>query len=180
METFSALLAICAGNSPVPMKSPHKGQWLGALMYSLICAWINDWVNNREAGGLRRNRVHYDVTVMRRKLACFRIKSIIWYAVCRFLSLDIECLKEMARYVHVHFAYTYLKLIGNSGSGLQFFVTVYKVHDITISIIMTFYGKLHWVVPFFRSCASQNIEHYSSSCSQTKGWVWFTKQVLNK
>ena len=28
METFSALLAICAGNSPVPVNSPHKGQRL--------------------------------------------------------------------------------------------------------------------------------------------------------
>ena len=26
--------------------------------------WINDWLNNREAGDLRRNRAHYDVTVM--------------------------------------------------------------------------------------------------------------------
>ena len=54
METFSALLAICAGNSPVPGNSPHKGQWRGALMFSLICVWINGWVNNREAGDLRR------------------------------------------------------------------------------------------------------------------------------
>ena len=38
METFSALLALCAGNSPVPVNSPHKGQWCGALMFSLICA----------------------------------------------------------------------------------------------------------------------------------------------
>ena len=64
METFSALLAICAGNSPVPVNSPHKGQWRWALMFSLICAWINGWVNNREAGDLRRYRVHYDVIVM--------------------------------------------------------------------------------------------------------------------
>ena len=35
METFSALLAICAGNSPVPVNSPHKGLWRGALMFSL-------------------------------------------------------------------------------------------------------------------------------------------------
>ena len=62
METFSALLAIWAGNSPV--NSPHKGQWRGALIFSLICAWINGWVNNREAGDLRRHRAHYDVTVM--------------------------------------------------------------------------------------------------------------------
>ena len=65
METFSALLAICAENSPVPVNSPHKGQWRGALMFSLICVWINDWVNNGEAGDLRRYRIHYDVTVMR-------------------------------------------------------------------------------------------------------------------
>ena len=64
METFSALLALCAGNSPVPVNSPHKGQWRGALMFPLIYAWINDWVNNREAGDLRRQRGHYDVIVM--------------------------------------------------------------------------------------------------------------------
>ena len=34
-------------------------------MFSLICAWINGWVNNREAGDLRRHRAHYDVTVMK-------------------------------------------------------------------------------------------------------------------
>ena len=33
-------------------------------MFSLICAWINGWVNNREAGALRRHRAHYDVIVM--------------------------------------------------------------------------------------------------------------------
>ena len=64
METFSALLAICAGNSPVPVNSPHKGQWRGALMFSLISVWINGWVNNREAGDLRRNRAHYDIIIM--------------------------------------------------------------------------------------------------------------------
>ena len=47
-----------------PVNSPHKGQWRGALMFSLICVWINDWVNNGEAGDLRRYHIHYDVTVM--------------------------------------------------------------------------------------------------------------------
>ena len=64
METFSASLALCAGNSPVPVNSPHKGQWRGVLMFSLICVWINGWVNNRESGYLRRNRGHHDVIVM--------------------------------------------------------------------------------------------------------------------
>ena len=47
-----------------PVNSPHKGQWRGALVVSLICALINGWVNNREAGDLRRHRAHYDVIVM--------------------------------------------------------------------------------------------------------------------
>ena len=47
-----------------PVNSPHKGQWRGALMFSLICVWIDGWINHREAGDLRRYRAHYDVTVM--------------------------------------------------------------------------------------------------------------------
>ena len=47
-----------------PVNFPHKGQWRGALMFSLNYAWINDWVNNREAGDLRRQHGHYDVIVM--------------------------------------------------------------------------------------------------------------------
>ena len=47
-----------------PVISPHTGQWRRALMFSLICTWMNGWVNNREAGELRRYRVHYDVIVM--------------------------------------------------------------------------------------------------------------------
>ena len=42
----------------------HKGQWRGTLMFTLICARINGWVNNCEAGDLRRHRVHCDVIVM--------------------------------------------------------------------------------------------------------------------
>ena len=47
-----------------PVNSRHKGQWRRALMFSFICAWINIWVNNREAGDLRHHRAHYDVIVM--------------------------------------------------------------------------------------------------------------------
>ena len=47
-----------------PVNSPHKGPWCGALMFSLICIWINSWENNREAGDLRCYCAHYDITVM--------------------------------------------------------------------------------------------------------------------
>ena len=49
-----------------PVDSPHKGQWCGALVFSLICTWINGWTNNRGAGDMRRHDAHYDVPVMKR------------------------------------------------------------------------------------------------------------------
>ena len=65
----------------------HKGQWRGAfmfwIMFSFICAWINGWVNNREAGDLRRHRVHYDVTVMMIVLVALQdLSHKIWPKLC--------------------------------------------------------------------------------------------------
>ena len=60
METFSALLAICARNSPVTGEFPAQRPVTRTLMLSLICAWIN----NGDAGDLSRHRAHYDVTVI--------------------------------------------------------------------------------------------------------------------
>ena len=70
METCSASLAFVRGIQRwlrgiqrSPVNSPHTDQWRGALMFSLICARTNGWVNNQDAGDLRRHRAHYDVTV---------------------------------------------------------------------------------------------------------------------
>ena len=52
------------GIHQTPVNCLHKGQWRGALMFSLICAWMNGWVNKCEAGDLRCHHAHYDVTVM--------------------------------------------------------------------------------------------------------------------
>ena len=61
-----------------PVDSPHKGQWRWALMFSLICAWTNGWVNNRDADDLRRHRTHHDVTVMAKRRGQFcKTSSII-------------------------------------------------------------------------------------------------------
>ena len=63
-----------------PVSSPHKGQWRGALMFSLICSWMNVWVSNRD---LRRHRTHHDVTVMNAS-----IESCLLYA----MWAEIYCL----------------------------------------------------------------------------------------
>ena len=46
------------------INSHHNGPWRGALMFSLIYARTNDWVNNRDAGDLGRHRPHYDLILM--------------------------------------------------------------------------------------------------------------------
>ena len=51
-----------------------------SLMFSLTCVWINGWVNNREAGDLRRYRAYYDVIVMR---AYFWIWLLSWHQEIR-------------------------------------------------------------------------------------------------
>ena len=73
-----------------PVNFLHKGQWRGALMFTLIYAWINDWVNNREAGDLRRQHGHYDVIVM--------IQIIL---ICR-PSRSMIYIKWITRSMHGH------------------------------------------------------------------------------
>ena len=64
-----------------PENSPHKGQWRGALVFSLIYALINGWVNNRGAADFRRHRGRYNVTVMYRHL---------WLFLCALLNCPSE------------------------------------------------------------------------------------------
>ena len=65
METFSALLAFCAGNSPVSGEFPAQRPVTRSFDVFFDLRSINRWVNNDEAGDLRRYRAHYDVIVMR-------------------------------------------------------------------------------------------------------------------
>ena len=61
---FSRYRRFVRGTHRPPVNSPHKGQWRGALIFSLIRAWTNGWVNNQYAGDLRRHCAHYNITVM--------------------------------------------------------------------------------------------------------------------
>ena len=59
METFSVLLAICAGNSPVNGEFPEQRP-----VTRSFDVYFDIWANSREAGDLKRHRAHYDVTVI--------------------------------------------------------------------------------------------------------------------
>ena len=67
-----------------PVNSPHKDQWRAPLTFSLI--WINGWVNNCEAGDLRRHQAHYDIIVMvplvTTKLASWRRFALFHLELC--------------------------------------------------------------------------------------------------
>ena len=64
LEPFPRYWPFVWGIHRSTVNSSHKGRRRRALMFSLICAWIHGWVNNREADDLRRHSTHYDVTVM--------------------------------------------------------------------------------------------------------------------
>ena len=67
LEFFSASLAFCAfraGHTMVTGEFPHKGQWRGTLIFSLICVRINGLVKKHKAADLGHHRAHYDVIVM--------------------------------------------------------------------------------------------------------------------
>ena len=76
------------------VNSRTKGQWLGALMFSLICGWTSGWLNNRDAGDLKRHQAHYDVTVMGCSgLSAFRKSGssvrhrVLYYSVSRICCM---------------------------------------------------------------------------------------------
>ena len=87
METFPRYWPFVRGIHRSPVNSSHKGQWRGALMFSLICAGINGWVNNLGAGDLIRHRTHHDVIVM--------LEVLIRFFRCR-----LPCLRAFEELCH--------------------------------------------------------------------------------
>ena len=96
METFSALLALCAGISPVPGEFPAQRPVTRSFDVFFDLHRINGWVNTREAGDFRRYRAHYDVIVMcKRGLCCTFLDSFFddvphgWLATTRLETSTI-------------------------------------------------------------------------------------------
>ena len=94
METFSALLSLCTGNSP----SPHTGQWRGILIFSLISVWINGWVNNREAVD-ETYCAHYDIPVNIYNQHIYQST----YKLHRFNRLLVDCIYHGVAYLNMFY-----------------------------------------------------------------------------
>ena len=78
MKSFSASLAICTGNSPVTGEFLAQRPVTRSFDVFFDLRWINRWVNNDEAGDLRRYRTHYDVIVIVDKMS-----ESLWFVSCR-------------------------------------------------------------------------------------------------
>ena len=110
---------LCAGNSPVR----------GALMFSSIYAWANGWVNNRDAGYLRRHRAHYDVTVMRCRIMMQSPgQPLVVSAFNASLWSNFEFVKGVKLGVSVHYG----------RNGLKFGTLLFPYyHSLKLSIFCT-------------------------------------------
>ena len=65
METFSASLDLCEGNSPVTCEFPSQRPVTRSFDFNLnLRLNKNGWKKHRDAGDLRCHRAHYDGTVM--------------------------------------------------------------------------------------------------------------------
>ena len=84
METFSALLALCAGNSPVSGEFPSQRPVTRSFDVFFDLRPNKRLSKNREAGDLRRHRAHYDVNVMSNPgRHLFRQWRVAWKAIIR-------------------------------------------------------------------------------------------------
>ena len=94
------------GHRRIPLtKASDAGLW--CIMCSLICAWINGWVNNREAGDLTRHRAHYDVTVMNQHCTTGQAR------VCDFHWVIIRLLLIKSAKIYDTFSISSISLSGH-------------------------------------------------------------------
>ena len=110
-----------------PVNSPHKGQWRGALMFSFICAWIYSWVNDYEAGDLRRHRAHYDVIVMDFGYWLFWLSVILIAFACQLDELLYlrNFSMEYNRY-HLHTRWQTILMHPTTASAIWLWYTFYE------------------------------------------------------
>ena len=79
METFSTLLDLCAGNSPVTGEIPAQRPVTRSFDVFFVVRLNNGWVNNHEADDLRRHRAHHDVTVIMWMPPNILVRSQNWF-----------------------------------------------------------------------------------------------------
>ena len=102
-----------------PVNSPHKGQWRRALMFSLICSWINGWVKNGKAGDLIRQCAHYDVIVMViRKTSSNAWCKCLWKVQSNYAVVTVTLFFKVMYYAMTHIYYSWYSRACTSGKNV--------------------------------------------------------------
>ena len=107
-----------------------------ASMFSLICAWTNSRVNNRDTGDLKRHRAHYDVTVMTTSIVVGvdTVVTINTYCrPCKFKAFEQIVAKISLWLVLLQSKFTPLYYVVNTGWFLRKFFWIYVASNMKIA-----------------------------------------------
>ena len=145
---------------------PRKGQWHRVFKFSLICAWINGWVNTCEAGPLRRHRPHYGVIIMKfwdwLRLSFSAVHIISpsnWWILLGYerhfhMCYAVPCHYSVVNFLTnmIHKIHPIARLLGR---GMQCLLWIHHLIDIlpqflqlfivpAIIYVITYYSGLHY------------------------------------
>ena len=158
------------------VNSPHKGQWRGALMFSLNCAWINVWVNNREAGDLRHHRTYYDVTVMNTNVSMDQV-SYLFAQIPKGWSLEWNLRS------------TFVIVLKHNSLNIPIYISLYQVISDKMNYTRYWETKTPHAIPYnviafqVTRCLILGFSDRIWGSSRGVGW-WFariiSRQVLNQ
>ena len=165
METFSALLAMCAGNSPVIGKIPRTKAGDAEIDVFFVLDWINGWTSNGEAGDLRRHRAQYDVTVI------FCVGAWLYHLDVRVPNIHVWALLVEQCYYMLHdiiipsltspSAETINCAIRNMDYLVVVYVTFHPSHDNSICHLSPYY-------PSAEHATFRRVLIYISSCNVSR------------
>ena len=151
----------------------HKGQWCGAVRFSLICAWTNGWTNHRHVGHLRRHRAHYVVTVMcSGSEVCMKFVTADLISICPrpvpIIQMGLRLITPGHRY---HGRYTCTRPICNhrksTGTNWSEYILIgwrhkiFTMHTISIQLwtntpnmylLILRHCQILWDIPGFPEC----------------------------
>ena len=150
-------------------------------MFSLMCARINDWVNNGEAGDLRRNRAHYDVIVMREQLMLgFKTLQLSVILVIHFYFWRV-----MDFYVHKIHSIKYVH-----GLVMWCFVLLWlcyeRIHVLHLPIL---FSVVSWALGQWYNCPSvseatlndiEDINYYPMLRADSRFWLVNNREIWSR
>ena len=138
-----------------PVNSPQKGQWHGALMFSLICAWINAWVNNREAADLRCHLTHYEVIVMSSNPTTIAL-HLKWIQDIPVVFESIASVCTIFNYIQFTYSmrYTWNGLFETDSYNSNNILTIFLIFEIPKWMWIKFWNNLHsgWFLSIRYNC----------------------------